>query len=100
MILASQQPSAIDSEILSQCDIILSHILTSNDDVQSVSKMAGLYSLGEIKNVIQNLSRTGEALFLDDLYNTSHRIQIRPRLSKAGGSEYKSKSYDFDEWDE
>lgn len=99
MIVASQQPSSIDSEILSQCDVILSHILTSNEDVQSVSKMAGSYSLGEIKNIIQNLSRTGEALFLDDLYNTSYRVQIRPRLSKAGGSEHKAKNYDFDDWD-
>jgi DNA helicase HerA-like ATPase len=99
MVVATQQPSSVDTEILSQCDIILSHALTANDDVQAVSKIAGNYSLGEIKTSIQNLARTGEALFLDDLESSSFRIQVRPRLSKPGGSEHSQIDDNFDNWD-
>lgn len=87
MILASQQPSAIDNEVLSQCDVILSHLLTSVDDSQTVAKVASTFSGIEIKNSIQSLARTGEAIFLDDLENTFNKIKVRPRLSKPGGSE-------------
>ena len=37
LIIASQQPGAIDREVLSQCDLILCHKVTATDDVASMN---------------------------------------------------------------
>lgn len=36
IIVATQQPSAVDSEVLSQCDLILCHKLTTKEDIDSL----------------------------------------------------------------
>lgn len=86
LAVASQQPSAIDPEILSQCDIILSHKLTSRDDVQALNSLSQDYMGGELRTYIRNLSRTGEAVIVNDEMETVQMLRIRPRRSAHGGS--------------
>jgi len=87
LIAATQQPSAIDSDLLSQCDLILSHKITTIDDIHSLNRLSSTYMSGELKTFVRNLSRRGEAILVDDESESVSRIIIRPRRSKHGGGE-------------
>jgi hypothetical protein len=87
LVVASQQPSAIDGEVLSQCDAILSHALTTRDDKTALNRLTKDYMRNEIKTYINQLARTGQAVLVDDDAENIEMIQIRPRTSKPGGSE-------------
>jgi DNA helicase HerA-like ATPase len=87
LIAVSQQPSAIDGEVLSQCDIILSHKLTTKEDIDSLNKLSQDYMSQELKAYIQKLSRTGEAVLVDDEAEKVLMISVRPRRSHHGGGE-------------
>ena len=56
LAVASQQPSAIDPEVLSQCDIILSHKLTSRDDVAALNSLSQDYMGSELRTYIRLLA--------------------------------------------
>ncbi len=87
LIIASQQPGAIDREILSQCDVILCHKVTATDDVESLNRLSHDYMNRELKVYLRQLNRTGEAVMVDDTRETVAIVQIRPRRSKHGGAE-------------
>jgi DNA helicase HerA-like ATPase len=86
LIVASQQPSAVDREVLSQCDVILSHKLTTRDDVSALNRLSQDYMGGELQAFIKKLKRVGEAILVDDERETVHHLGIRPRQSRHGGS--------------
>lgn len=86
LAVATQQPSAVDPEVLSQCDIILSHKLTTRDDVNALNKLSQDYMGSELRTFIRNLKRTGEAVIVNDELETVHMLRIRPRRSQHGGS--------------
>lgn len=99
LIVATQQPSAIDSEVLSQCDVILSHKLTSRDDVLALNKLSQDYMGSELRNIISELNRTGQAVLVDDERESVSMLQIRPRQSQHGGGTSASSSEDdYDIW--
>jgi len=87
LVVVSQQPSAIDGEVLSQCDVILSHALTTRDDKTALNRLTKDYMKNEIKTYINQIARTGQAVFVDDDAENIDMVQIRPRVSKPGGSE-------------
>jgi DNA helicase HerA-like ATPase len=87
MVVASQQPSAIDSDVLSQCDMILCHKITTREDIKSLNKLSQDYMGGELKTYVQNIDNVGEAVYVDDDEETVEMIKIRPRKSKHGGGE-------------
>lgn len=99
LIVATQQPSAIDAEVLSQCDIILSHKLTSRDDVMALNRLSQDYMGGELRSIIAELDRTGQAVLVDDERESVSLLQIRPRQSQHGGGTTSSSAEDeFDIW--
>jgi DNA helicase HerA-like ATPase len=99
MIVATQQPSAIDSEVLSQCDIILSHKLTARDDISALNKLSQDYMGGELKQIIGGLERTGQAVLVDDERESISMLQIRPRQSQHGGGSVATSAEDqYDLW--
>lgn len=85
LVVATQQPSAIDAEVLSQCDVILSHKLTTRDDVMALNRLSQDYMGGELRNIIANLERIGQAVLVDDERESVKILQIRPRQSQHGG---------------
>jgi hypothetical protein len=87
LIIASQQPGAIDKEVLSQCDLILCHKVTALEDVDAINKLSHDYMAHELRHYIRQLERTGEAVMVDDFRETVTIVQIRPRKSKHGGAE-------------
>lgn len=87
LILATQQPSAVDSDLLSQCDVILSHKITTLDDINALNRLSATYMSGEMKSLVRNLSRRGEAVLVDDETEQVSHVAIRPRKSSHGGGE-------------
>jgi DNA helicase HerA-like ATPase len=87
LVVASQQPSALDSEIISQCDVIIAQKLTNQADIQAVNSLSQDYMGGELKTYIRKLSRRGEAVLVDDEQEKVIMTQIRPRKSYHGGGE-------------
>jgi hypothetical protein len=87
LIVASQQPGAIDREVLSQCDLILCHKVTATDDVEALNRLSHDYMARELKVYLKQLHRTGEAVMVDDTQENVGIVQIRPRRSKHGGTE-------------
>ncbi len=85
LIVASQQPAAIDREILTQCGIRIVHRITSRDDYQAINALSQDY-LGEgLGAQIKRLTGPGEALVIDDQHESVAHVQIRPRQSQHGG---------------
>ena len=87
IVVASQQPSAIDSEVLSQCDITLCHKITTKEDIKSLDKLSQDYMGSNLKTYIRQIDNVGEAVFVDDEEETVQMVKIRPRKSQHGGGE-------------
>jgi DNA helicase HerA-like ATPase len=87
IVVASQQPSAIDSEVLSQCDITLCHKITTKEDIRSLDKLSQDYMGSNLKTYVRQIDNVGEAVFVDDDEETVQMIKIRPRKSQHGGGE-------------
>lgn len=87
LLIASQQPGAIDREVLSQCDLILCHKVTASGDVEALNRLSHDYMARELKVYLRQLKRTGEAVVVDDEQEAVSTVQVRPRRSKHGGAE-------------
>lgn len=87
VVVASQQPSAIDSEILSQCDTIICHKITTREDIKSLNKLSQDYMGSELKTYVRRINNVGEAVHVDDDDETVRMIKVRPRKSQHGGGE-------------
>jgi len=90
LVFATQQPSAIDSHVLSQLDIIMIHKLIFNDDIKAVYKRTPTiiphkYKAGAFIKTLP----VGTALVGDRREETSRAflMKIRPRMSQHEGRE-------------
>ena len=92
LIVATQQPSAIDAELLSQCDLIVAHKITTWNDIHALDRLSATYMQGDLKGYIRELDRRGEALLVDDETEEVSTIRVRPRLSAHGGAEIQEKT--------
>jgi len=86
LIVASQQPAAIDSEILTQCGIRIVHRITSKDDYRAIDSLSQDFLADGLATRIKELNHPGETLVIDDLHETVIPVQVRPRQSLHGGS--------------
>ncbi|MBN1786582.1 MAG: DUF87 domain-containing protein [Candidatus Methanofastidiosa archaeon] len=90
LVLATQQPSAIDSRILSQTDILVCHKLVYDDDIKAVTRRMPSEMPAAFKNAhfIKNLP-IGIAIIGDKQEQTSRSFlaAIRPRISQHEGRE-------------
>lgn len=88
LVMATQRPSALDSEVLSHADIIICHRLTAQEDIDALSRIRPTYMHGTIKESIKKVGdERGVALIIDDTSESSHIIKVRPRVSWHGGAE-------------
>ncbi|MEP0921209.1 ATP-binding protein [Leptolyngbya sp. ST-U4] len=89
LVAATQQPAAIDRELLSQCDLVLAHKVTTSDDVDALNRLSHNYMASELKQYLRQIDRRGEALLVDDEEELVRVVQVRPRRSRHGGAELK-----------
>ena len=85
LVVASQQPAAIDREILTQCGIRIVHRVTSKDDFMAINALSQDYLGDGLGSQIKRLTGPGEALIIDDQHETVVHAHIRPRQSLHGG---------------
>lgn len=87
LILASQQPGKIHTDVMTQSDIVISHRLTAKVDVDALGQLMQSYmrkGLDEELNVLPAVK--GSAIIFDDMNERLFPIQIRPRITWHGGS--------------
>jgi uncharacterized protein len=87
LVLASQQPGKIHSDVITQSDIVISHRLTAQIDVDALGQLTQTYMREGLIKKLDTLPRVqGAAVVFDDLNERIFAIQIRPRISWHGGS--------------
>src|SRR3989338_3536941 len=86
LVLASQQPGKINTDVMTQSDIILSLRLTAKIDTDSLKQLAQSYLREGIEIAINQLPRLpGAAVILDDANERLFSIQVRPKMTWHGG---------------
>lgn len=94
LILATQQPSALDDRILSQVNVTFSHRLSFQSDINAVVNRIPTKSVGSMKFAGTSLSDfgdmvrvldTGQCFLGDQASSRAVLVQIRPRVSAHGG---------------
>lgn len=87
MILASQQPGKIHTDVITQSDIVISHRLTAQIDVEALGQLTQTYMREGLTQKLDTLPKTsGAAVVFDDMNERIFSIQIRPRFTWHGGS--------------
>ena len=88
LVLATQRPSSIHPDVLSQSDIVICHRLTSQDDISVLESVRPTYMKEKFGDSIMKMgSEKGAAFVVDDNTEAAHIIRMRPRLSWHGGDD-------------
>ncbi len=87
-VFITQQPYKLHPDALSQADIVISHRLTSEQDVKALRSIMHTYLLKDVQKSLEELPRwKGAAIVLDDNSEKLYSLAVRPRFSwHAGGS--------------
>lgn len=86
LVLATQQPGKIHTDAMTQSDIVLSHRVTSEQDMKALNEIMQTYVYEGIKQKMNSLPKSrGSAILLDDNSERVYQIQIRPRFTWHGG---------------
>lgn len=88
LLFITQRPNKLHEDVLAQSDIVISHRLTAQADIQALRSVMQTYMLEDIEEYISSLpKKNGAAIVLDDNSERIYMVQVRPRLSwHAGGS--------------
>jgi hypothetical protein len=86
LVLATQQPGQIHRDVMTQSDIVISHRVTSQPDLEALNQIMQSYVLEGIKTQMNNLpSLKGSAIILDDNSERIYPMKMRPRFTWHGG---------------
>ncbi len=87
LVLASQQPGNIHTDVITQSDIVIAHRITANIDVQALGALMQSYMREGLDKQLNILPKvTGSAIVFDDLNEKMYPISVRPRYTWHGGS--------------
>jgi len=87
LVLATQQPGKIHTDVMTQSDIVISHRITANYDIKALGMLMQSYMRGSLDKELNYLPRTmGSALIFDDNNEKLYPIKVRPRFTWHGGS--------------
>jgi DNA segregation ATPase FtsK/SpoIIIE-like protein len=86
LVLATQQPGQIHNDVMTQSDIVLSHKLTSQQDLEALNHIMQSYVLEHINRKMSELPQLkGSAIVLDDNSERIYAMRVRPRFTWHGG---------------
>ena len=86
LVLATQQPGQIHRDVMTQSDIVISHRVTSQPDLEALNFIMQSYVLQGISNYMNDLpSLKGSAIVLDDNSERIYPIRVHPRFTWHGG---------------
>jgi uncharacterized protein len=86
LILATQQPAKIHTDVMTQSDTVLAHRLTARMDVDALGMLTQSYMKTGLEREIDMLPRLkGAAVIFDDANERIFPVQMRPRFTWHGG---------------
>ncbi len=86
LILMSQQPGKIHTDVITQADIVIAHNLTAKIDIDALGALMQTYMRQSLdKELAQLPDVKGAALIFDDTNERIYPAQIRPKLTWHGG---------------
>ncbi|KHO45507.1 MAG: hypothetical protein QS98_C0010G0033 [archaeon GW2011_AR3] len=86
LVLASQQPGKIHTDVMTQSDVVIAHRITAKIDVEALGALMQSYMREGLSLQLDNLPRTkGSALIFDDVNERMYPMRMRPRLTWHGG---------------
>ncbi len=86
VVLATQQPGKIHRDVMTQSDIVISHRVTSQQDLKALNSIMQSYLLDSIRKYMNELpTLKGSAIILDDNSERIYPMRIRPRFTWHGG---------------
>jgi hypothetical protein len=86
LILASQQPGRIHTDVMTQSDIVIAHRITAKVDIEALGTLMQSYmrqGLDKQLNVLPRLK--GSAIVFDDTNERMYSMRVRPRFTWHGG---------------
>ncbi|MFH0836503.1 MAG: ATP-binding protein [Candidatus Aenigmatarchaeota archaeon] len=87
LLLATQRPEKLHPDALAQSDLLVSHMLTSKADIDSLRAVMQTYMLFDITKYLIDLPKMkGVAIVMDDNSERIYSVYIRPRQSWHAGS--------------
>ncbi len=86
MVLASQQPGKIHTDVMTQSDIIISHRLTAQVDIKALGMLMQSYMREGLDKQLNYLPRVrGSGIIFDDVNERLYPMKVRPRFTWHGG---------------
>ena len=86
LVLATQQPGKIHTDVMTQSDVILSHRITAKLDTEALGMLMQSYMRKGLDKFLDELPREkGAAIILDDNNERMYPIRVRPRFTWHGG---------------
>jgi len=86
LVLASQQPGKIHTDVMTQSDVILSHRITAKLDTDALGMLMQSYMRKGLDKYLDDLPREkGAAIILDDNNERMYPMRVRPRFTWHGG---------------
>ncbi|MBU0461905.1 MAG: ATP-binding protein [Nanoarchaeota archaeon] len=86
LILATQQPGKIHTDVMTQSDTVISHRITAKIDVEALGALMQSYMREGLQFHIDNLPRVkGAAVIFDDSNEKMYSMRVRPRFTWHGG---------------
>lgn len=87
LVLATQRPNKLNTDVIAQSDIVISHMLTAKSDIEALKALMQTYLLYDIGKYISELPKVkGAAIVLDDNSERIYKVRIRPRQSWHAGA--------------
>jgi len=82
----TQMPNKLHQDVISQCDMVISHRLTSKNDLDALHAVMQTYLMEDIWKYIDSMPKwLGSAIILDDNSERIYTAQIRPRYTWHAG---------------
>jgi uncharacterized protein len=86
LILATQQPGKIHTDVLTQSDTVLSHRITAKIDTDALGTLMQSYMRAGVTEILDELPRLqGVAAIFDDTNEKLFPMRVRPRFTWHGG---------------
>lgn len=86
LVPMTQMPNKIHPEVVSQADMVISHRLTSKNDLDALHATMQTYLMEDVWKYIENLPKwRGTSIILDDNSEKIFQMQTRPRLTWHAG---------------
>jgi len=88
LILATQQPGKIHTDVMTQSDIVLAHRITAKMDVDALGTLMQSYMREGLVEQLDHLPKVkGAGIIFDDTNERMYPLKVRPRFTWHGGDE-------------